>query len=252
MWSKQLHTAASKLVSRPSPLHLCLCSEDDRCGGLYYNAIRMAVKNSDSRPHGILAIGVNADPSLSTLGSWWDRAQIPNDPITYMNLPADIADPVTCNFSNYRLVYLPSAFRPNHVFPNGTIEADNPGGITDAQNNAFISRRADLAEYINNGGSFMALTQFAMSDPYGFMPIPLEFTEMEFPDVAIEPDIQLVSPTSNSGNLDHNSWHGFFTGPQDWSGIYRVLVYKTGECPVANGYNQNCNATVLVGVSESS
>eukprot|EP00798_Chlamydomonas_sp_ICE-L_P016158 gene16158-22319_t len=30
-------------------------------------------------------------------------------------------------------------------------------------------------------------------------------------------------------------WHSYFTGPNDWGGIYRVLAYKQGECPIVNG-----------------
>ncbi|KAL6750251.1 hypothetical protein V8C86DRAFT_3183690, partial [Haematococcus lacustris] len=42
-------------------------------------------------------------------------------------------------------------------------------------------------------------------------------------------------------------WHGYFTGPQDWSGIYRVLVSAVGlhGCPVPSGPTQDCWATVL-------
>jgi hypothetical protein len=43
-------------------------------------------------------------------------------------------------------------------------------------------------------------------------------------------------------NLDHDSWHGFFTGPVDWAGL-RVVSYRTGACPVRQGPQQNCKAT---------
>lgn len=40
--------------------------------------------------------------------------------------------------------------------------------------------------------------------------------------------MKTISPDSNSVNLDHNAWHGYFTGPKDWSGIYRVIVSVRG------------------------
>lgn len=53
--------------------------------------------------------------------------------------------PLPCR---YKLVYIPSSGRQTQ------------GGITDAQNNAFVQRRADLVSFVNTlGGSLIALTQ---------------------------------------------------------------------------------------------
>ncbi len=50
--------------------------------------------------------------------------------------------------------------------------------------------------------------------------------------------------TSLSSNLDHDSWHGYFTGPVGWVGL-RVLSYQTGQCPRPYGATTSCRATVL-------
>lgn len=155
--------------------------------------------------------------------------------MTYVSDPATLRNPAAINFANYRLIYLPSSYR-----------SDNPYGITDATNNAFITRSADLVYYVNNlGGSLVVLTQAYLSNPYGFLPSPLSFVAYTFPAVQVTADMALFSPTSNSGNLYHDSWHGYFTGPTDWSGIYRVLVHQTGSCSQPNGQNQTCHATMV-------
>jgi hypothetical protein len=68
---------------------------------------------------------------------------------------------------------------------------------------------------------------------------------LDFPDVTVFSDIALISPSSDSVNMDHQSWHGYFTGPPNWSGIGRVLTYKAGNCPTPNGEGTNCMATVI-------
>lgn len=36
-----------------------------------------------------------------------------------------------------------------------------------------------------------------------------------------------LSPTTNATNLFHYSWHGYFTGPEDYSGVRIVLTSRT-------------------------
>ena len=55
-------------------------------------------------------------------------------------------------------------------------------------------------------------------------PFALQYQQAAFSDVTVTAEMGKVSPTSDNVNLDHNLWHGYFTGPKDWSGIYRVLV----------------------------
>lgn len=65
--------------------------------------------------------------------------------------------------------------------------------------------------------------------PYGFFPINLTFVKEDFIDVSITAEMEPLSNTTTNGNLDHTFWHGYFTGPRDWSGIYRVVV-SHGSC----------------------
>lgn len=119
------------------------------------------------------------------------------------------------------------------------------GGMSNDQNEALIERAADIKNYVNNlGGSLIVLGQAGLWRPYGFFPLALQFTTMDFVDNAPTDDMRTISPDTNDKNLDHVYWHGYFTGPKDWSGIYRVLAYKKWVrdnwedghgCPIPNG-----------------
>ena len=52
---------------------------------------------------GILAIGCNNNPALSSLQSWLTAASI-TEPVTYITTAAQIA---AVNFTQFKLVYLP-------------------------------------------------------------------------------------------------------------------------------------------------
>lgn len=156
------------------------------------------------------------------------------DYVSYVSDPNTLMSGIY--FSNYRLIYVCSAYRA----------ADNPYGITDATNNALIARSRDLVDYVNRlGGSLIVLTQAGLQYPYGFLPDPLVFVSETFSSVAVTQDMALFSPTSTADNLFHNYWHGYFDGPIDYGGVYRVLVYQQGYCSQTNGQYQNCAATMV-------
>jgi hypothetical protein len=99
------------------------------------------------------------------------------------------------------------------------------GGILQTQSDALATRRADLTTYVNaRGGSLIVLTQAGLTNPYSFFPVPLVYTFEEFSDVTITGNMAQVSSVSDSANLDHDLWHGYFTGPTNYAGIFQVLV----------------------------
>lgn len=155
------------------------------------------------------------------------------DQVTYVSDPLVLRKNIS--FADFRLVYVPSAYRP-----------DNLDGAVNATNDALVARRADLVHYVNTlGGSLIVLTQFGMLNPYGFLPDPLTFVAETLSNVSVTADMTLFSPTSNASNLNRNIWQGHFSGPIDYSGIYRVLVYKQGQCNHTNGQHQECAATMV-------
>ncbi|GFH08829.1 uncharacterized protein HaLaN_03860 [Haematococcus lacustris] len=224
------------------------CSAAGACGRLYPNVLSRAFTSSaTTATTNILAVGVNGRNANSSLVGWLSQAGLSASAVTYALDSTQIAAAATANFTGFRLIYVPSSW------------FQTPGGIRDAQSDALAAHKEQLRSYINqHGGALVVLTQQGLARPFAFFPIPLRFVAQDFVDVSTTPDIAHLSPDSNSDNLDHNAWHGYFTGPQDWSGIYRVLVYKawkndssTGPdgpgpgCPVANGPSQDCLATVL-------
>jgi hypothetical protein len=106
------------------------------------------------------------------------------------------------------------------------------GGITNTQNQALTGRLQALKAYVNEqGGSLVVLTQEGLNTPYSFFPTPLTFVDEEFSDVTVTGNMKSISPDSDSANLDHYLWHGYFTGPNNYGGIFQVLVRADVSCP---------------------
>ncbi len=97
----------------------------------------------------------------------------------------------------------------------------------------MMTRRNDFKRYINElGGSLIVLTQQWQSNPYGFFPTALAFNGgTDFEDVSTFPSIREISPDSTDRNLDHVYWHGWITGPQNYAGVFQVLVGQARQTP---------------------
>ncbi|KAG2489048.1 hypothetical protein HYH03_012485 [Edaphochlamys debaryana] len=209
----------------------------------------------------VLAVGNFTDgtPARIAFENWVVLAGRNASIITYVT-DVNMDAMATVNFNDFTLVYLPS----------DTI--NTKGGLTPALSAAFNTRAktveanglSHVVNYVNNGGSFLALTQvgFVPGNRYQFMPMPLNpdrsgdpFTIVteEFPDVSITPEIHFFNTWADNENLDHMYWHAKATGPVgwDWGGL-RVVAYKTGECEIdiktgmpLFGLKTNCNATIM-------
>ncbi|GLC48176.1 hypothetical protein PLESTB_000067600 [Pleodorina starrii] len=206
------------------------------CGGLYVNMIRQAMEKAPKDANGIIAYGRFTPNTYArtSFEGWVTAAGYSTSIITYATIPLAV---YYYNLSSYKLMYVPS----DHV--------NTVGGIDGVINAALILIKDKIFDFINvRGGSMIVLAQGALSNPYGFLPLPMAFVPDDFRDVTVTGEMKLYSPTSNNDNLDHDYWHGYFTGPVDWNGM-RVVVYQTGYCPVPFGPNQNCRATVLCNVN---
>ncbi len=183
-----------------------------RCGSLYPTVFQLAY-NMSARTNGtrILAIGPSST-ALNSLNGWLDVARISRSLVTVVT---DNATLQATSFSDYRVVYVPSsAFQ-------------TPGGLSDLMSNATMLKRLELATYVNTlGGSLIVLTQDGQSNPYGFFPSPLTYSRTDFINVTASVNMPQISPPSDSSNLDHNAWHGFFTGPTNYAGVFQVLVRR--------------------------
>ncbi|KXZ54761.1 hypothetical protein GPECTOR_4g831 [Gonium pectorale] len=208
--------------------------EGRRCGALYVNMIQRAMALAPANAQGILAVG-SFEPLSSArnaLEGWVNEAFGSSSAgrlITYATTPSDL---LAANLSAYKLLYVPSD------------NENTDGGITASLHQALGSIRQRIVSFVNNrGGSMIVLTQAGIAtDPWAFLPVPLTFTYDDFVDVDTTGLMSQISPQSDSSNLDHSYWHGYWTGPVDWNGL-TVMAHKAGECPVASGPNQDCKAT---------
>ena len=58
--------------------------------------------------------------------------------------------------------------------------ANTSGGITQADVDLLTQRKLDVQDYINNGGSHLALTQAVSPTPYAWLELPLPFSITDF------------------------------------------------------------------------
>ncbi|PNH11090.1 hypothetical protein TSOC_002101 [Tetrabaena socialis] len=203
------------------------------CGGLYPNVFSTALSTAPLEADGILAIGdfmVNSFARLSLEG-WVDLANYPISKIRYMNSSTDIA---AVNLTLYKVLYIPSNNK------------NTPGGISATTNRALIAIKSKIISFVNvNRGALIVLTQAGFgTEAFGFLPVALAFTALDFQDVDVTSDMVEISPPTDSSNSDHVYWHGYWTGPVDWNGL-RVLAHQARECPIPYGRNQTCKATLL-------
>jgi len=187
------------------------CEATD-CGGLYAAVLSAAVDLSASPGSGIAAIGI--DPEVSdednapALESWNDPSNGgPDVAITWVN-GSDIS---TVDFANFDVIFVPS-----------NEDDDQEVGIDNGELELLNAREADIVDFVNTlGGGLIALTE-ADADPslaFGFLPIALEFENVEYFDVEPTAAILDLAPAATADNMSHDAWHNVWTGPAGYSGL---------------------------------
>ena len=208
------------------------CAGTD-CGGLYPAIFSSAVTLSQSPGTGILAIGVGDDDTASALPSWNAPGNGgPNVPITIVTGPAINS----VDFGDFDVIFVPS---------NEADGGGEPPGISDSDLTRLNARKADIADFVNNqGGGLIVLTE-ADSNPalaFGFLPLPLQFTVVEYVDAEPTSAMAELAPSANSSNLDHENYHNIWTGPPGFLGLKVLAV--TPDVPDGQG---NPSAAILGG-----
>jgi hypothetical protein len=187
--------------------------EEDECGGLYAAVLNSAVDLSLSPGAGILAIGMTDDDNVDALNSWNDPAfGGPDVPITTVSG----AGITTADFADFDVIFVPS----------NEDDGDDPG-INNTDLALLNARSSDIANFVNVlGGGLIALTE-ADADPalaFGFLPIPLEFENVEYFDAEPTAALADLAPAADSDNLDHDAWHNIWTGPAGFGGLEVLAV----------------------------
>lgn len=116
-------------------------------------------------------------------------------------------------------------------------ETESPsGGLTDEENDALVGRAADIADFVNNGGGLIGLTQTGFASPYLYLGGIGGFTAisgLEFDDITVLPAGLEVGL---SDDLDVCCWHDEFI--EFPSFLSALAVNPTTGNPVVLGGSQ--------------
>jgi hypothetical protein len=138
----------------------------------------------------------------------------------------DSADIATVNFTDYKLIYIPSD------------EVNTDGGIQDQQLAALNARKADIENFTNKErGSLLALTEAGLSNSWGWLPLPLTILNVQqYTNVFPTAEMANIAPEATAANMTHCCYHCVFTGPSGFSGL-AVLARKAdaGQEPAILG-----------------
>jgi subtilisin-like proprotein convertase family protein len=129
----------------------------------------------------------------------------------------------TVNFSDYKVIYVPSN------------EFNTFGGITQNELDLLALRKAEIAQFINSGGSLVALTDAESPRPYAWLELPLPFTITDFSAGGIAFPLRKTPAAIASGFTITDAelsfgvpYHNDFTGPPGFNGLV-PFVLDTGD-----------------------
>ncbi|MEX1233005.1 MAG: pre-peptidase C-terminal domain-containing protein [Planctomycetaceae bacterium] len=129
---------------------------------------------------------------------------------------------LTTNFNDYKLIWVPS---------NGL---NTFGGITEGDLALLESRRVDIQNFVNNGGSVNAFTEAFSANPYGWLQLPDPFiisTNVNGVDdlfktqAAIDAGLTITDQELSNGVPYHNE----FIGPPGFNGLKPFVISASGE-----------------------
>eukprot|EP00913_Durusdinium_trenchii_P023358 g21936.t1 len=166
-------------------------------------------------PMDILAIGPSSGDALAAITS---VASVLGLSLTVVN----DADITTANFSDYKLIYVPS-------------DSNTSGGITTAELALLAARKAEIQTYVNSGGSLVALTEENQAMPYSWLELPDLFTtgssstNTQYQTQALIDAGLIITDTEL---LNGTPLHNTFTGPAGFNGL-QPFVYNVGANGIA-------------------
>jgi hypothetical protein len=127
------------------------------------------------------------------------------------------------NFNDYKVIYVPSN------------EINTPGGVTQAELDLLALRKAEIAQFVNTGGSIVALTDSESPRPYSWLELPLPFTITDFTAGGIFFDLRKTPAAIAAGFTISDAelslgtpYHNDFTGPAGFNGLV-PFVLDTGD-----------------------
>lgn len=165
----------------------------------------------------VLIIGANGGLASNAIVSALSVLGYTSDTVT---LTAGVNSIATVNFANYKLIYVPS--------DNG----NTSGGINQLQLNALNARKLDIQNYVKLGGGIVALTEQGLTNPYGWLELPLPFVTFDnFETVMIQTPalaaagFSITNAELSAGTPSHNA----FSGPPGFNGLDVFVVDPQNE-----------------------
>ncbi len=193
------------------------------CGGLYPAIFKRTINKSQSPGQGILVIGGQDTDTSDALTSWNSPAN-GGPGVTITKITGSAID--TVNFANFAVIFVPS----------NEEDGGEARGISNANLGRLNNRKADIQDFVNNlGGGLIALTEADASPSlaFGFLPLPLQFSNVEYTDVTPTAAMDELAPSANNANMDHDAYHNVWTGPEGFLGLKVLAV--TPEVLDGNG-----------------
>jgi hypothetical protein len=204
---------------------------------VYAGLLQQVISNSGNGQSGILALGV--DPGSDAAGWILSVSALLPEPqlVAYVN--DETVGAIT--FSGYAILYVPS---PSDY---------TAGGISALENSYLSARASDVADFLDDGGGLLALTQGEFEDAYAwlgdFAPVSTLAVgpgggcskAAQFDDVSPTDAGELLGITET--NLDGCCWGNVFTAYAEI--LSPLATANEPECPDLDG-----QAAVLTGFVE--
>ncbi|MFN0196126.1 MAG: pre-peptidase C-terminal domain-containing protein [Planctomycetaceae bacterium] len=124
------------------------------------------------------------------------------------------------DFTDYKLMYVPS-------------DSSNSfsGGITDADLAILEARKLDVQEFVNTGGSIVALTEDSAANPYGWLELPDLFIINGFGGGGISEPLRKTQAAIDAGLTISDQelsngvpYHNEFIGPPGFNGLQPFVL----------------------------
>ncbi|MFL2869797.1 MAG: hypothetical protein ACJZ8O_03525, partial [Pirellulaceae bacterium] len=196
-------------------------------GWLYIEQLMaFAINGSiNSAPNDILAIGIDPAGGTQALAAITSASVVNGHSLDF----AFGAQINTVNFNDYKAIYVPSS------------EGNVSGGITDADSALLSARKDEVRDFINTGGSHVALTQATVPNPYAWLELPDQFIITDFSAGGISFDLRKTQAAIDAGITISDadlSWgtpyHNDFVGPPGFNGLVPFVMDEGDDQSAGN------------------
>ncbi len=192
-------------------------SEDGGPGGhgpidVYRDVVESLLANVTNNGQDILVIGEDGPGNVQDFWSQIDAA-ITDHAVTFVGGAAEIEG---LDFTGYAMIAIVTS---QH-------EIASAEGLTDAENDALITRAGDIASFVNGGGGLFASSQSRLDNPWGFIGGLGDFvtnTGLSYSSILPTTEGQEIGITTD---LNVCCWHDTFT---EWPDFLNVLAWHPGQ-----------------------